>query len=104
MVKYVLASVEMPIRINDNNDFEVLNDYTQTHIIRFINSPDDIQINNLSIKEQINNLLEKQEPINNNDIPIVINKCDIKHNDHVSNNISFKNKKHIKNNKTFKRK
>ena len=42
MTKYVLANVDIPIKINEDGKIESLHSYAQIEIIKQIDSPEDI--------------------------------------------------------------
>ena len=53
MTKYVLANVQLPIRIDENGSIETLQPYAQIHVIKEIQSPEDVEPNSLVLKEEI---------------------------------------------------
>ena len=90
MKKYVLASVELPIQINEDNSVETLHEFASMKILHEINSPNEIVKNDIPLHEQINNLLKQQEELH-------VTKNEImEHISTPSKNTSFKQKKNYK--------
>ena len=87
MKKYVLASVELPIQINEDNSVETLHEFASMKILHEINSPNDIEKNYIPLHDQINNLLKQQEELK------VTKKEILEHMPLQPKNTSFKQKK-----------
>ena len=61
MTKYVLANVDIPIKINEDGKIESLHSYAQIEIIKEIDSPEDIIKDLPSISDQIDKMFSKNE-------------------------------------------
>ena len=121
MTKYVLANVQLPIRIDENGSIETLQPYAQIHVIKEIQSPEDVEPNSLSLQEQIQNLFQNknkkqtiENPINNTDekyqeTPILEDSIVVlKEEIHTGSrtylkNTSFKNRKRYRHNATARK-
>jgi hypothetical protein len=121
MTKYVLANVQLPIRVNENGSIETLQPYAQIHVIKEIQSPDEVEHNSLSLQEQIHilfqNINQKQEIENqpNNkeenipETPVLEHSLFVLKEEIISGsrtslkNTSFKNRKHYRNNMTARK-
>ena len=57
MKKYVLACVEVPIQINEDESIETLQDYASIKIIKSIESPNEVQKIETPVQEQILSLI-----------------------------------------------
>ena len=90
MKKYVLASVELPIQINEDNSLETLHEFASMKILHEINSPNEIVKNALPWHDKINNLLKPQEELK------VTKKEILEHKSFQPKNTSFKQKKNYK--------
>ena len=90
MKKYVLASVELPIQINEDNSVETLHEFASMKILHEINSPKDIEKNDVPLHDQINNLLKQQQELK------VTKKEILEHTSLQPKNTSFKQKKNYK--------
>ena len=90
MKKYVLASVELPIQINEDNSLETLHEYANMRILHQIDSPEDIIKNDVPMHEQINNLFKEAEELK-------VTKEEIKNYKSLQpKNTSFKQRKNYK--------
>lgn len=97
MSKYVLANVEVPIEVHENGSIETLQFYAKIHLIREIESPNEIVSNVPPIQEQLERIFSPQvEP------EMMILKNEIKNEPKKYKNTSFKNKSRFKHNKTSK--
>ena len=117
MTKYVLANVQLPIRVDENGSIETLQPYAQIHVIKEIQSPEDVEPNCLSLQEQIQNLFQNtnqthtiENPKNDNDKTpgledsIVVLKEEIQSGSRTSlKNTSFKNRKRYRHNATARK-
>ena len=90
MKKYVLASVELPIQINEDNSLETLHEFASMKILHEINSPNEIVKNEIPLHDRINNLLKQQEELK------VTKKEILEHKSFQPKNTSFKQKKNYK--------
>ena len=106
MTKYVLANVDIPIKINEDGKIESLHSYAQIEIIKEIDSPEDIIKDLPSISDQIDKMFSKNEKkIEEEREPeIIVLKKDIKFGKNEMLNTTFKNKNNYKHNKTAKQK
>ena len=99
MSKYVLANVEVPIEVHENGSIETLQFYAKIHLIREIESPNEIVSNVPPIQEQLERIFSpplEPEP------EMMILKNEIKNEPKKYKNTSFKNKSRFKHNKTSK--
>jgi hypothetical protein len=117
MTKYVLANVQLPIRVDENGSIETLQPYAQIHVIKEIQSPQDVEPNSLSLQEQIQNLFQNtnqkhtiENPTENKDKTpdlkdfMVVSKEEIQAGSRTSlKNTSFKNRKRYRHNATAKK-
>ena len=60
MKKYVLACVEVPIQINEDESTETLQDYANIKIIKSIESPNEVQKIETPVQEQIKEILQQE--------------------------------------------
>lgn len=112
MTKYVLANVEIPIKIDQDGNVESLHSYAQIHVLKKINDPKEIVKNLPSVHEQIEKLFSKKEDNNNEetqekktkqeDEEMIVLKNEIKTENKSLKNTSFKNRKHFKHNVSMK--
>ena len=99
MSKYVLANVEVPIEVHENGSIDTLKFYAKIHLIREIESPNEIVSNVPPIQEQLERIFSPQvEP----EPEMMILKNEIKNEPKKYKNTSFKNKSRFKHNKTSK--
>ena len=95
MKKYVLACVEVPIQINEDESIETLQDYANIKIIKSIESPNEVQKIETPVQEQIKNILQQEG--------MVVTKTAMEtFVPKQQKNTSFKNKKQYKHNTTAK--
>lgn len=104
MTKYVLANVDIPIKINEDGKIESLHSYAQIEIIKQIESPEDIIKDLPSISDQIETLFSKNEKKveEEREPDIIVLKKDIKSGKNDMLNTTFKNRHSYKHNKSAK--
>lgn len=104
MTKYVLANVDIPIKINEDGKIESLHSYAQIEIIKEIDSPEDIIKDLPSISDQIDKMFSKNEKKvkEEREPDVIVLKKDIKTGKTDMLNTTFKNKHSNKHNKTSK--
>ena len=106
MTKYVLANVEIPIKIDEEGNIESLHSYAQIHVLKQINDPEEIVKNLPSVHEQINQLFSKKEDNEDeqeeSEDEIIVLKNEIKTENKSLQNTSFKNRKQFKHNISMK--
>ena len=96
MKKYVLATVEVPIQINEDESVETLQDYANIRIVKSIQSPEEVEKIEKPIQEQIKQILQQEAGM-------LVTKTEIeKYVPKQQKNTSFKNKKQYKHNGTAK--
>ena len=96
MKKYVLATVEVPIQINEDESVETLQDYANIRIVKSIQSPEEVEKIETPIQEQIKQILQQEAGM-------LVTKTEIeKYVPKQQKNTSFKNKKQYKHNGTSK--
>ena len=96
MKKYVLACVEVPIQINEDESIETLQDYASIKIIKSIESPNEVQKIETPVQEHIKNILQQEGGM-------VVTKTEMEtFVPKQQKNTSFKNKKQYKHNATAK--
>ena len=64
MTRYVLANVEVPIKVSDDGSIETLQSFAKIHIIKQISSPEEIISHPLPVHIQITELFQKEEQDN----------------------------------------
>lgn len=104
MTKYVLANVDIPIKINEDGKIESLHSYAQIEIIKEIDSPEDIIKDLPPISDQIDKMFSKNEKKveEEREPDVIVLKKDIKLSKNDMLNTTFKNKQSNKLNKTSK--
>ena len=109
MSKYVLANVEVPIEVHENGSIETLQSYAKIHLIREIESPNEIVSDVPPIQEQLERIFSPQvdpepepEPEPETEPEMMILKNEIKNEPKKYKNTSFKNKSRFKHNRTSK--
>jgi hypothetical protein len=106
MTRYVLANVQLPIRVDASGGIETMQQYAQIHVIKEILSPDEVEQNPYSIQEQVQNLFQKTNIENNQVVSTETNIMTISKEELSSGsrsslkNTSFKNRKHYRHNAT----
>jgi len=101
MTKYVLANVEVPIKISEDGAIETLQSFAKIHIIKQIEYPEVLASNPLPVQQQIKDLFEKEQQKSNDKIYIL--KKDIKPKiGKVLKNTSLKHSKSNFRNKTMR--
>ena len=103
MTKYVLANVEVPIKISEDGTIDTLQSFAKIHIIKQIDSPEVLTSNPLPVQQQVKELFEKDDLENSNEEKIYILKEDIKPKiGKVLKNTSLKHRKSNFRNKTMR--